>query len=129
MHNRPMRLLAGLVGVALAAFVLGPACTSPNPKSCTDGTCTDPSLPFCDSDGAISGIPGTCVSVNCSPGTVDSCRGAVAVVCNAQGTSYDLVTCPQNCDVSMGGCIGCTANGECPIASAPVCEVSSHVCV
>jgi hypothetical protein len=118
-----MKFLVGLVVVALFA------CTSSNPHSCTDGTCTDPGLPFCDSDGAISGNAGTCVSVNCSPGTVDSCRGDVAVVCNTQGTSYDLVTCPQNCDVAMGGCIGCTNNSDCPIASASVCEVSSHACV
>lgn len=118
-----MKLIAGLVGVFLTA------CTSPNPRSCTDGTCTDPALPFCDSDGALSGNAGTCVSVNCSPGTVDSCRGDVAVVCNTQGTSYDLVTCPQNCDVAMGGCIGCTNNSDCPIANAMVCEVSSHTCV
>ena len=118
-----MKWLVGLVGVFLLA------CTTPNPHSCTDGTCTDPALPFCDSDGAISGNAGTCVSVNCSPGIVDSCRGDVAVVCNAQGTSYDLVTCPQNCDVAMGGCIGCTNNGDCPIAAASVCEVSTHACV
>jgi hypothetical protein len=48
-------------------LLLVSSCTTPNPASCADGNCTDPSLPFCDVDGSIAGIPDTCIAVSCSP--------------------------------------------------------------
>ncbi len=61
-------------------FVLGclgivVACTKRNPAYCGDGTCVDPSLPYCDIDGAIGGMPGTCIAVTCTPGELAICRG------------------------------------------------------
>lgn len=109
------------VGVVL----LLASCTSPNPRSCADGTCTEPSLPFCDTDGAISGTAGTCVSVDCTPNTFELCRGDIAVTCNAQGTDYDLIQCERGCGDT--GCNSCTTDIQCSNPS-PVCEPTSHTC-
>ncbi|MBL0212409.1 MAG: hypothetical protein IPQ07_00735 [Myxococcales bacterium] len=94
-------------------------CTSPNPRSCRDGTCTDPAFPFCDVDGALAGSPETCLAVACNGGDVAGCRGDNAIVCNATGTDYDLVACPHGCGTS--GCHECTASDQCP-SSRPVCD-------
>ncbi len=113
--------LGGLVALAVS-------CTSPNPRSCSDGSCTDPSLPFCDTDGALSGTPGTCISVDCAPNTFETCRGDLAVTCNAQGTNYDLMTCQGTCDVGAGGCVGCVTSAECTATGAPFCDPANHSC-
>ena len=41
------------------------ACTEANPRSCTDGLCTDQRFPFCDVDGSLDGHPLTCIAVAC----------------------------------------------------------------
>ncbi len=97
------------------------SCTSPNPRSCKDGTCTDPAFPFCDTDGSLAGAPETCLAVACSPADVAGCRGDNAIVCNSTGSDYDLVACPHGCGTS--GCNECTASDQCP-TSRPVCDAS-----
>lgn len=110
-----------LVGLLFAA-----ACTSPNPRSCADGACTDPSLPFCDVDGAISGTPQQCIAGDCTANEVKGCRGKTAVVCNAEGTNYELKSCTDRCDDALG-CIECTSDTECSSAE-PHCDVTTHGC-
>lgn len=121
-----MRFFAWGVLVALAA------CTSPNPKSCLDGSCTDPRYPFCDENAVIADEPKTCIAVSCTAGEIAECRGDVAVTCNADGNNYDLVMCPHGCDSS--GCMTpppapvCTTNAECVTATAPICDTASDTC-
>ena len=98
-----MRLLLVVVVVSLG-------CTKPNPKSCLDNHCSDPDLPFCDVDGAIGGEPNTCIAVDCSPGTVASCRDDRALTCNATGNNFDLVACEYGCDAAAGGCLPCNTS-------------------
>jgi hypothetical protein len=111
-------------------FVLGclgivVACTKRNPAYCGDGTCVDPSLPYCDIDGAIGGMPGTCIAVTCTPGELAICRGDAAVTCASSGSNYDTVQCPLGCDPAAGGCKECTSNAQC--AAEQVCdEATSH---
>src|SRR5687768_14291225 len=95
-------------GVLVVVVVLTSACTKPNPRSCADGTCTDPDFPFCDVDGALEGIPNTCIAVECTPDTFEACRGDQIIKCNAAGTSFDLVRCERGCDEATGGCLGCS---------------------
>ncbi len=119
-------------GLAIAVALT--ACTKPNPRSCRDGTCTDPSLPFCDVDGSFSGYPETCIAVTCNPGEFASCRGDQAVTCNSVGTDYDLVQCPRGCDAAASGCRVCNpgetvcANGKVSTCDASGDVVSSQVC-
>lgn len=101
-----MKWLVGLVGVVLGLA----GCTGSNSKSCLDGTCGDPARPFCDVDGTLSGTPGLCVSVDCTPGTFSTCRGDAAVVCNDSGTSYDVTQCEYGC--GSLGCRRCMANAS-----------------
>ena len=58
---------AWLVVIALSAAAYG--CTKPNPRSCADGLCSDPSRPFCDVDGALEGTAEVCVPVSCTQGS------------------------------------------------------------
>lgn len=98
---------------SLVVAVLG-ACTTPNPRSCLDDFCENPDLPFCDSDGVVSGEPGTCVAVDCEPLTFEACRGDEAVICNATGDNYNVTNCANGCVAEMGcapceiGSPGCT---------------------
>jgi len=108
------------------ASILG--CTAPNPRSCADGACTDPALPFCDVDGAVSGSADTCIAVSCTPNEHASCRGDVAVRCNSDGTNYDLVECPFGCTTT--GClvpVDCMTNADCS-NPVPVCEPAAMTC-
>ncbi len=112
-------------------FVLGclglvGACTKRNPAYCGDGTCVDPSLPYCDIDGAIGGMAGTCIAVTCTPGELAICRGDAAVVCASSGSNYDTVQCPLGCDPAAGGCKECTSNAQC--ADAQVCDEETSHC-
>ena len=100
MDNRGMRLDV----VALVIACVG-CTTTPNPRSCLDHHCSDPAFPFCDETGAISGTAGICVAVSCEAGTFKECRDDAALVCNDQGTSYDMVQCPYGCGAS--GCLPC----------------------
>lgn len=111
--------------VGLVIVISG--CTSPNPRSCSDGACTDPALPFCDVDGAIGGTAETCIAVTCTPNEHASCRGDIDVRCNATGTNFDLVECSLDCNDALGGCTTCTTNEQCS-NPAPVCEVTSQTC-
>ncbi|HEY4056301.1 MAG TPA: choice-of-anchor Q domain-containing protein [Kofleriaceae bacterium] len=115
-----MRFLACGVLVALAA------CTSPNPKSCLDGSCTDPRYPFCDENGVIADEPKTCVAVSCTAGDIAECRGDVAVTCNASGDNFDLIQCPRGCDAT--GCRVCASNDDCTTPTAPLCDLSTNAC-
>ena len=79
--------------------------TKPNPKSCLDNHCSDPSLPFCDVDGSIGGEPNTCIAVECTPNEFEACRGDRALTCNAAGDNFDLIDCEFGCGES--GCKPC----------------------
>src|SRR5262249_23638019 len=97
-------LVGGLLGFA--------GCAAHNSRSCVDGTCSDPTRPHCDADGALSGTAGLCVSVDCTPDTFQMCRGDIAVICNGAGTDYDTTQCEHGCG-SMGCNRGvCVANTD-----------------
>jgi hypothetical protein len=123
MINEPSRMS----WIALVALVLVVGCTSANPRSCADGTCTDPAFPFCDIDGAFGPNIETCVAVACTPGVVDACRGDQAITCNAAGTNYDLVKCGLECDLAVGGCRVCVGNDQCG-DSSPICDLAANSC-
>lgn len=102
---------SGAAGVVLLG-VLAAACTKANPAAqCTDGVCTDPSVPYCDVDGSVSGEPNTCVAISCTAGEFKACSGSnAATVCNAIGNGYDTQPCIDGCDPGSG-CVSvtCTA--------------------
>lgn len=84
------------------------ACTKSNPaKHCADGTCLDPSYPFCDITGSIAGEPGACIATSCTMGAFVECRGDVEVRCNVDGSNYNLAQCERGCDDALGGCRLC----------------------
>jgi hypothetical protein len=95
------------IGLGLALAMGLCACTARNPKFCGDGTCEDPSLPFCDTDGSLEGTPGTCIAVSCEAGTFESCRGDDTLVCNATGDNYDIMHCDTGCKVGITTCNPC----------------------
>jgi hypothetical protein len=108
-------------------LLLACACTERNPEYCGDGTCVDPKLPFCDVDGSFSGIPGTCIAVQCEPAEFARCRGEdTAITCSATGKNYDIVKCPMGCDVDASGCIECATNEQCD--TSQVCDAASGHC-
>lgn len=103
------------------------ACTKPNPRSCADGTCTDPEFPFCDVGGELEGTPQTCIAVACDPGTLQSCRGDQEVRCNTEGTSFDLIQCDLGCDDGVG-CRLCEPNETaCTNGKVATCDASGVV--
>lgn len=116
------RYLGLVVVVGLAC-----ACSTPNPRSCADGACSDPALPFCDVDGSIAGAPLACIAVSCTPAEVAVCRGNEAVACNSTGDDYDVVACPLGCNIAVGGCRACATNNDCT-ASAPICDQATSQC-
>ncbi len=118
-----MRSVLFLGLVVLAAV----GCTARNPRSCSDGICTDPAFPFCDVDGAFGENVETCVAVDCAPGEVAACRSDQAIRCNATGTDFDLVQCELGCDAATGGCKGCSSDEQCNNPS-PVCETTTNTC-
>src|SRR4051812_15646941 len=74
------------------------ACTQQNPAAvCSDGTCSDPAFPYCDTTGVITGEPNTCVAVSCTPGTVHSCDAEQALTCSESGDGYELRSCQFGC--------------------------------
>jgi hypothetical protein len=90
----------------LILIVVAAGCsTKPNPKSCLDNHCSDPSLPFCDVDGSIGGEPNTCIAVDCMPTQFEECRGNSALTCNAAGNNYELLECEFGCGDT--GCKPC----------------------
>lgn len=96
------------VALVMVAALYG--CTKDNPASCADGHCADPTLPFCDVDGALGGSPNTCIAVSCTAGQFAACRGNQEIVCNAAGDNYDLVDCPYGCSAAAGGCNACNTS-------------------
>jgi len=106
--------------VGLALVALSSACTKPNPKSCQDGTCTDPAFPFCDVDGALTGEAETCIAVACTANEFVACRGDRAITCNTTGTDYELELCDGGCAEELGGCDACDSHDQCPTG---VCKV------
>jgi hypothetical protein len=98
-------------GVVLLG-VLAAACTKANPAAqCTDGVCTDPSVPYCDVDGSVTGEPNTCVAISCTAGEFKACSGSNAsTVCNATGNGYDTQPCVDGCDPGSG-CVSVTCTG------------------
>jgi hypothetical protein len=111
----------------LLLVVMSVACTRPNPRSCADGVCSDPSFPFCDVDGSLEGIPDTCIAIECTPGAFEECRDDQALVCNDVGTSFDLVQCGLGCDDAAGGCVTCSSSDQCANPE-PICDVEAGQC-
>lgn len=98
-------ILAAFLGLAAVG------CTKSNPVSCVDDYCQDPSLPFCDVDGALEGQPQTCIAVDCTPGSVAGCRGDNEIVCNDTGNNYDISHCDHGCDATEGcKAVSCVPN-------------------
>lgn len=120
--NRRMARLCGLWVLVLLA-----SCTTPNPRSCADGTCSDPALPFCDVDGAVAGAPLACIAVSCTPAEVAVCRGSEAVTCNSAGDNFELKDCPLGCNIAVGGCRSCATDTDCTTA-APICDQTTSQC-
>ncbi len=97
----------------LLLSVTAAACgTKSNPAAtCSEnGECSDPSFPFCDVDGTISGDAGSCIAVVCKTGQIGGCNSdGNALVCNADGTTFDTESCPAGCD-AHAGCLACKPN-------------------
>ncbi|MEO8548367.1 MAG: hypothetical protein ABI678_00260, partial [Kofleriaceae bacterium] len=89
----------------VSVLVFG-SCTQANPAAtCKDGTCSDRSFPYCDTDGSVGGEAGTCVSVTCTPGEIKECRGDMAFTCSESGNGYKLAPCDLGCsDAPMPHC-------------------------
>ena len=89
--------LKGLCGAGVVVLgMLVAACTKANPaaRCASDGVCTDPSFPYCDVDGSVSGEPNTCVAINCTAGEFKSCSGSNAeTLCNAAGNGTTRSHC------------------------------------
>ena len=113
--------------VVVAFSMAAAACTKDNPRSCADGTCSDPAFPFCDADGAFGGVPDACIAVSCTPQAFEACRGDQAISCSGDGTDYDLLQCQLGCDVAAGGCRECTSVEQCS-NPAPVCDEGTSHC-
>ena len=103
------------------------ACTEANPRSCTDGLCTDQRFPFCDIDGALEGNPLTCIAVECTADQFVACRNDQAITCNASGNDHDLVQCELGCAAEAWGCRSCTSNQHCSNPQ-PICEGVTGSC-
>lgn len=102
-----MKRMLPMRSLVLVVCVLA-GCTRPNPAAtCPEGFCVDSEFGFCDVDGAISGMPGTCIAVACTPGEFAACRGEQAITCNANGDDFDLTLCPFGC--GEDGCLPCEA--------------------
>jgi len=116
-----------------SSLVLIAACGFPrpadvvDPRSCVDGICTDPSYPFCDEGGEISGAAKTCVAVSCIPGEFAACHGDLELSCNSAGTTYDALRCALGCDPAIG-CRLCEPNQTvCANGTAQTCDASGAV--
>lgn len=116
-----LALVSALVPASLAA------CTKPNPRDCSDGTCTDPAFPFCDVGGEIDHAPLTCIAVACQPGTFAACRDDAELTCNAAGTDYDTVQCDHGCDPTFGCRICEASQSVCTNGKAQTCDASGKV--
>lgn len=116
-----MRWRVVVVSAALAG------CTKPNPRSCADGTCTDPAFPFCDVGGEVEGAPNTCITVDCTPAEFAGCRGDLAITCNTAGTDFDLIQCERGCEDATG-CRLCDPNETaCTNGTVATCDADGTV--
>lgn len=116
-----MKFWAAVVAVVL----LG--CTKPNPQSCLDGSCTDPAFPFCDVNGELEGIPGTCIAVACTKDELAGCRDDRELRCNALGTNYEVIDCPLGC-VEGTGCRLCEpGQTACTNGTLATCDSNGNV--
>jgi hypothetical protein len=100
MNHDDLRYHRGMFRWRACVFALACAtnCTKANPgATCSDGTCTDPAFPYCDSDGSVGGTPGECIAVSCTPSEIMHCRGSQAFTCNANGNGYELDDCTLGC--------------------------------
>src|SRR5690348_1868906 len=114
-----MQKFRGVFWCWMAMGLAGVGCTKANPAStCDNGVCTDPSHRFCDVDGIVSGTPNTCLAVDCTPGTFKACDGSNALVCNADGNSYDATVCGTGCSPASG------CNGSCTPGAPVACTAS-----
>ena len=113
----------------LGGVLLAAGCTKANPAAkCSTGTCIDPSYPFCDVDGSLSGSAGSCISVSCTPGDFKECRGDVALTCNAMGNNYDELQCQMGCTPEAKGCKLCQAGQTvCTNGEVQTCDASGAV--
>jgi len=120
--------------VVFLGLVMVAGCTKPNPRSCADGSCSDPTLPFCDVDGALEGQANTCIAVECTPMEFAGCRGDLAITCNTVGSDFDLIECQRGCEEASGGCRLCDpdetacTNGTVATCDANGAVVSSESC-
>ena len=103
------------------------ACTVPNPLNCADGSCSDPTYPFCDVDGRLQGAPLTCIAVVCTPQEFAECRGDDAVICNSSGANYEIAKCENGCDAASQGCRRCSTSMQCS-GLMPVCDSAISTC-
>jgi hypothetical protein len=101
-------------------------CTKPNPRDCSDGTCTDPAFPFCDQEGTF-GSAQTCIAITCTPDDFAACQGTQLLTCNPTGNDYVLSQCEHGCDADARGCVACLDNTQCA-NPAPTCDAISHAC-
>ncbi len=86
----------------------------------------DPAFPFCDADGSIAGQPQTCIEVACTADAFETCQGDNAIVCNAAGNNFVVVSCPFGCEDTTG-CRDCMVNSQCP-SEVPICDLSTSQC-
>ena len=114
--------------LALVLLALAASCTKHNPASCADdGVCTDPSLPFCDVNGAAAGVPGVCIAPSCTANQFVACDGAAALICNSSGDGYETTTCADGCSPE-NGCNGCVPGGlGCDGSSLASCDAEGTV--
>jgi hypothetical protein len=117
----------GLMMWRVLFVVLVVGCTKPNPRSCVDGTCTDPAFPFCDVNGEVEGQSSTCIAVECTAGEFQACRDDLAITCNGTGTDFDLLTCDRGCDEGVG-CRLCDASETaCTNGTVATCDAAGEV--
>src|SRR4051812_44353712 len=119
-YDARVKWLYLIVAVGMASA----GCTKPNPRSCIDGSCSDPNFPFCDVSGQFGDGANTCIAVTCDPNGFVACSGDTALVCNAVGNDYDTHSCKVSCDADRG-CIDCLVDNDCE-AAAPHCDVSGN---
>jgi hypothetical protein len=55
------------------------------------------------------------------------CEGDRAVLCNAQGTNYDVVECQLGCDAATMSCRNCETSAQCDNPT-PVCDIEQNTC-
>lgn len=101
--------------------------TQKNPAAtCMQGTCIDPSFPYCDTDGSVAGTPGACIAVTCTAGEFGKCVGDSELMCNQYGTGYDQVDCAHGCDENTG-CKLCEANQTvCSNGAVASCDAAGN---